>query len=756
MIKSLKKLISIVAACTAVSVNIQAQPVNYNLVYDGKNHNYTAESINITIDGAVINPGDVPPVIIGERTLVPARTIFEYTGCSITWNEVVKETYITDDNNIIIIPIDKNVINKNGTDVAIDVSAKIINDRTMIPARAVAQALDYEVDWDNNSRTVIINTNKDTIDTNNNSNINNEQNNNSNVNNEQNNNSTNVNNNESNNYPVSSNIIQLTDINIPLSVADNQVFTINTNGVINYYDKLLVDSTRLAVDIYDCEMVMPQNKIDVNSSIYVGSVRMAQFEVEPRKITRVVFDMNGSYDYELSLSEDKKSILVRFKSDNLSNTNIVTNPNNSSGNTNTTTEPNNSSGNTNIITEPNNIDNIIIRNEAGVDKIIIEGDRAPVVNLSKLTDPERIVIDIPNSICGLREKPRFSGLTYVEDITTSQYTENSSRIVLETKKGVVATSGSVGNSTIINIMKNVAENLSYNPSNRLITLSKEEDIDLDDVKYDDDYRNGIFTITLPGNYTQQYGTGMHEVNDTYLNDFVVGLDASGNTQFTFSQKQIMAYEMTEDDYNYYIRVLLPREKYSKAVLLDAGHGKQDPGTNGNGVIEKDINLAIALKVYDKLQQRDDIKVYITREDDSYPENRTRAQMANQATDIFVSIHQNSADTNSSKNPLPNGTETLYKPHSNEVEGKLTSFQLASIMQKHMISQLGLNDRGLKLRDGNEGLLVLNQTTVPAVIIETCFLSNPGDASKIMQDSYQELAAQAIYDGIVEALSYPTR
>ena len=82
-------------------------------------------------------------------------------------------------------------------------------------------------------------------------------------------------------------------------------------------------------------------------------------------------------------------------------------------------------------------------------------------------------------------------------------------------------------------------------------------------------------------------------------------------------------------------------------------------------------------------------------------------------------------------------------------GTLTSLQAAEAVQSRLPSALSTTNRGVKSRPD---LLILNSTTVPAILIETCFLSNPGDALKISQATYQDAAAKAIGDGIIYAMS----
>ena len=201
------------------------------------------------------------------------------------------------------------------------------------------------------------------------------------------------------------------------------------------------------------------------------------------------------------------------------------------------------------------------------------------------------------------------------------------------------------------------------------------------------------------------------------------------------------YEIEDEGDRYAIQLKNPRDVYDNVLLLDAGHGGKDPGTSGNGLVEKNLTLTLLQKV-DMELRNSDIKVYLTRNSDVYPENNTRAKTANDIAHMMVSIHMNAA----AGNPLPNGTETLYQVHAGD--GRLTSKRLAEILLNHIISATGNNSRGIKLRDD---LLILNGTTVPTVIIETVFLSNAGDALKISDSAYQDKVARAIADGIIEAM-----
>ena len=212
------------------------------------------------------------------------------------------------------------------------------------------------------------------------------------------------------------------------------------------------------------------------------------------------------------------------------------------------------------------------------------------------------------------------------------------------------------------------------------------------------------------------------------------------TVLRFSQNQINAYQMKDLGDKYAIYVKPPKEVYDKVLLLDAGHGGSDPGASGNGLTEKTLNLSIMQKIARELEDSD-IKVYVTRNSDVYPANNERAKKANQIAHAMVSIHMNSGSATA------NGTEVLYKNHANDTGG-LTSKVLAEVIQNSIVEATDNTDRGTKHRTD---LLILNATTVPAVIVEVAFLSNPSDALKLSQNDYQQTVAVAIAEAIESAM-----
>lgn len=118
---------------------------------------FAEKPISIVVGGEKLAT-DVAPVIINGRTLVPLRAIFEALDATVEWNNDTRTVTAAKDDTVISLTIGEDVMKVNGADVKLDVQAQIVDGRTMIPVRAVSEALDCEVSWNNDSRTVRIKT----------------------------------------------------------------------------------------------------------------------------------------------------------------------------------------------------------------------------------------------------------------------------------------------------------------------------------------------------------------------------------------------------------------------------------------------------------------------------------------------------------------------------------------------------------------------------------------------------------------------
>lgn len=174
----------------------------------------------------------------------------------------------------------------------------------------------------------------------------------------------------------------------------------------------------------------------------------------------------------------------------------------------------------------------------------------------------------------------------------------------------------------------------------------------------------------------------------------------------------------------------------KKIVVDPGHGGTDPGANGNGIVEKDIALAVSHLLRLQLQ-KDGAEIVMTRDTDTFISLDKRVEKAHEVNaDSFISIH-----ANSHTNPAAHGTETFWNADHQSQESR----ELAEKIQKHLIQNLQTYDRGAK----QANFRVVTATTIPSVLVELGFLSNPTEAAKMKTDKFKQDAAAAIHKGVIE-------
>ena len=172
------------------------------------------------------------------------------------------------------------------------------------------------------------------------------------------------------------------------------------------------------------------------------------------------------------------------------------------------------------------------------------------------------------------------------------------------------------------------------------------------------------------------------------------------------------------------------------VFIDPGHGGYDNGAVQNGVLEDEINLQISQKIEAKLKAKG-VQVKMSRYDDTYLSLTDRTRMSNNwGSDIFVSIHQNSATSSSA-----NGIETYYYPTRQD------SKELASEIQEDLIQSTNAVNRGVKTANYS----VIRTSSMSSSLVECGFISNPTEAKNLSSSSYQDKVAEGIVNGIMEYL-----
>ncbi len=222
----------------------------------------------------------------------------------------------------------------------------------------------------------------------------------------------------------------------------------------------------------------------------------------------------------------------------------------------------------------------------------------------------------------------------------------------------------------------------------------------------------------------------------------------------------------------------------KTIVVDAGHGGKDPGASDNNVIEKNVNLAVALELERELLSRG-FNVVMTRRTDVYLKLQERTDIANQVNaDLFVSIHVNALPSKKSTTgievyimalPTDKDAMNLAKVENREyVEGK--GFDTANVDRRTemLLRILGDMQQNNKISEStdfaaalyNSGVLVglpmrrvaqapffvLRGAGMPAVLIETGFVTNANEAMQLSQQAYQNKIARAMAEGINKYLN----
>ena len=210
----------------------------------------------------------------------------------------------------------------------------------------------------------------------------------------------------------------------------------------------------------------------------------------------------------------------------------------------------------------------------------------------------------------------------------------------------------------------------------------------------------------------------------------------------------------------------------RLVVVDAGHGGQDPGTSHFGLQEKSLNLDIARRLRGQLEQTG-LQVVMTRDTDAFIPLSGRPGVANQLNaGLFVSLH-----INANRNQRVSGAEVYYPrettppPTSRWPPGvQASEVGVPSVAVKHLLWDLVLGRRRAEsrrlagsvcgaLREGlqvhcrvkSARFVVLRETRMPAVLVEVGYVSNPVESQRLGQPSYRDAAARAVAQGVVSYL-----
>lgn len=668
-------------------VMTQAKPLE--LFYDGKAHAYHLPAITLYVNEEKVKTQIMDPVQIDDRVLVPVREVFEPMGAGVEWNAKDSIVYITYKDSLLILQVNQKTAWLNNEALTLDVPGKIINEKLMVPVRFISEAMGFDVKWEQATQSVYINEQSKIeepiviptppIETTQPTTLPNTYIGNMNI---------------HTSYIASQNDDKANIISTEVIQEYGQtVALINGNAPISSA-KIDVQAGKVIVDIANSSNQLSSSSIPTENA-YIKGIRTSQFTTDS---TRVVFDLKSGAITEAVLSEDRKTIKIRFS--------------------------------------PQNAEEIKTGYSATKgDFIYLKGLYAPQITVETGQASQTLLFKADN--IAITERLDWTGLAgeHMERVTIAS---NGTGILgtIYTNKDVSYTVESDDQGSYIYISKPTYDHITYESGSRpKIVIDHTGELISSQIKVEDLYREKKLIVDLGRDYSGQIGYGTMSIGDGKVGQ--VEIVTNGTTKLIINTQTVYTLNINDMGSTIEIELLKPKEKYNQVIVLDAGHGGKDNGASGNGLKEKEVNLKQTLAVYRLLQENPNIKVYMTREVDEYPTLQYRTELANDiAADLFVSIHNNSATS------TIRGTETLYYPNEAYPQGK----QFAQIVQNKLIAATQMTNRGIKARPD---LYVLRTSNMPAVLIEGGFLSNAQDAGMINSSAYINQYANAVYESILE-------
>lgn len=508
------------------------------------------------------------------------------------------------------------------------------------------------------------------------------------------------------------------NISIHKGSTGSKKIVINSSEKLEYTTMYLESSNKLVIDIENAKLSLPDTKdkpgsIDVDDEI-IERVQYSQYSYEPN-ITRVVVTLKNKENYNITSSNDGTGLVLSFGG--------------------------------------NQIGPITKEIVDGKQVIVVEGAANAKMNFMSLKNPERFVIDLLDStLLGDTYYSYDYELGFIKRIRVSQFSADNNysptdqivRIVLDIKEGVKDPSVKIdtyGDKIIIYPEKSLWENISYTTADngKLFTIKNSMETEYK-VDLDETARNLI--VTIPSENTD-LNEGTIIIRDGFIEKVDVVKD-DVETKLSIRFMRPIEYRLLSDKVDKEIILSLSRkvnlDKSDKIIVIDPGHGGDKPGAiSVRNRYEKDLNLSISLKLRDKLEDLG-YNVIMTRETDVDVDLYERARIANDINaDLFISIHGNSH-----VNRVHAGIQVLYCPATQSSIKEVDQFPFARAMMDALLAGTGAVDKGIIQRPN---LVVLRETKMPAVLVETGFLSNPDEEQLLFTEEYQNKIVDSIIKGI---------
>jgi N-acetylmuramoyl-L-alanine amidase len=326
---------------------------------------------------------------------------------------------------------------------------------------------------------------------------------------------------------------------------------------------------------------------------------------------------------------------------------------------------------------------------------------------------------IPETMTATVDRPdSFVHYPSVTDLQYDQKSQGSNIFIKTTEK--------------VSVTPLYLEGNQYGEKDRLVLDIPNTKLDIKNKSIIED--NGTFKKNIEDNGIIAIRSSLFSPEPKPVTRIVIDLEKKKRYNIFFDQErkgikvEFLNNEREEDEQN----------TVRKRIVLDAGHGGNDPGTVGNELKLKEKELTLdTVNRLNKLLEDAGFTTLKTRKDDTYVGLYDRVNKANafDAT-VFVSIHYNWCD-----DPNVSGVEVLY--HGNNLTRDNKTF--AAIVQEELVKELNARDRKIKERPN---LVVLRDTKMPAILTELAFLSNKKEEDLAATEEYRQKCAEAIFKGIL--------
>jgi N-acetylmuramoyl-L-alanine amidase len=694
------------------------------LMYNNKTVNYTGTQGQVTIDGKSISLGNMPSIIINGTAMLRAKQVFTNSaiGAKYAYNSKTGEITLTKDDIVVKMTIGSNTAYVNDKARTMDTAPLVVKNLdtntgyVMVPGSFVSSYLGYDYTWNSSSKTSVI-SQRAPEDTDNDSSGDGPE-----LGDEAIPDSTeftwNIGSNYTDEYNKVSSLINTTEIITNETVTGN-IYYVNRDQTATNKEVYMISSSSpfnnttvtLEQDILKLHVT---NAFSTDTEYPLNGILASEISTEYNtedNSSDILFSLKDSnVKYDVTLSDDKLTMYVTFYNNYLTSI-------------------------TGGVKDGNNFVELNAMKPIKVN--IVEDEKYIILQMNDMINTvgdNYAQTDILDSIKGVQSISIADNIVYVniEKQSSSTYSVKEE-----------------GNKYTITFVADKTEEVT----NLDLSVKLPNDVTYDDIEIDDRYYNKQIVLQIPGDYKSFYENNPVTSNNSVVKSISVSY-TGGKTEIIINTSKIQGYKLYDKNTSVGVKLGNPRDMYSKIVVLDAGHGGTDPGAtyrlNGTMHYEKTINYQIINRSKKYFNAKDsNIKVYYSRYSDYKVSLYDRAAVASQVgADLFISMHMN-ANTNTS----PNGTEIYYyDKNPAKLASGLDSKKFASLFLDALPGKIGTSKRYIHSKE----YVVVKKNTVPSILIELGFMSNPGDLAKITSSSVQEKTAKALYD-ILESIfeQYPT-